>query len=184
MLYKASFFLISSSCVNTFPCCVMSSWILNYEFPWTWITAFIRVTIYLKVLTFKWNPYKFLLFEFMFLPVSISMFWFLNEFFQQSSQFQNIVDFVLFLLVHCFCLVCFLHTKVGGEGVVYMDKWSYLNNQTCVSLDWNFMLWNRTLYLWSLHRFGFFFLMMGQSNWLIAKGKDWTGDWVLGDNNV
>lgn len=49
-------------------------------------------------------------------------------------------------------------------GVVYMDKWSYLNSQTYVTLEWNSMLWNRTLYLWSLHRFGFFFFMMGQSN--------------------
>jgi len=117
--FRTKFFRTRSSCVNTFPCCVMSSWILNYELPWMWITAFIKVTIYVNVLTFKWNAYKFLLFEFMLLPTSISMLWFLNEFCQQSSQFQNIVDFVLFSLVHCFCLVFFCTLRYGGGSGVY-----------------------------------------------------------------
>jgi hypothetical protein len=164
VLYKATFFPISSSCVNIFPCCVMSFWILNYELPWMWITAFNKMTFYLKVLTFKWNPYKFLCLNSCFYPSPFQCFDSSMNFFSNRHSFKILLTLICFSWYIAFFWFFFFCTLRYFGGVVYMDKWSYLNSQTYVTLEWNSMLWNRTLYLWSLHRFGFFFFMMGQSN--------------------
>jgi hypothetical protein len=77
----------------------------------------------------------------------------------------------------------FLHTKVlGREWCIWISDHIWIAKLMCLWIETS--CFEIGPCIWSLHRFGFFFLMMGQSNWLIAKGKDWTGYRVLGDINV